>query len=129
MEHGIKKSGPHICLRIKALQNFDPFARENIISLIESDVPTLKDHEQKPWFVYMIQSEKDKSIYTGIAIDVMKRLSDHNKNKGAKYTKGRGPFVILKSFLCESKSSAAKLEFKIKKLSREEKLKFTLKEI
>lgn len=75
------------------------------------------------WFVYMIQSSKDNSIYTGIAKDVQERLNKHNTNKGARYTKGRGPFVLLKSFKCNSKSEALSLEYKIKQLSKQDKLK------
>ncbi len=74
------------------------------------------------WYVYLIQSQKDNSIYTGIALDVQDRLNKHNCNKGAKYTKGRGPFVLLKQFQVSTKSEALKLEAKIKKLSKQQKL-------
>ncbi len=76
----------------------------------------------KKWFVYLIKSTKDNSIYTGISTDVLKRIKAHNSNKGAKRTKGRGPWILLKSFECENKSVASKLEIKIKKLSYIEKV-------
>lgn len=78
----------------------------------------------KPWFVYIIQSSKDNTLYTGITLDVEARLKTHNDGKGARYTKGRGPFLIVKSFKRFSKSDALKLEYRLKQLSREDKLKY-----
>jgi putative endonuclease len=85
----------------------------------------MPDLSNKAWFVYIIQSQKDGTLYTGITINIEKRLKAHNSNKGAKYTKGRGPFILLKFFEHENKSSAAKMEYQIKQLSKEEKLKLT----
>jgi putative endonuclease len=81
------------------------------------------DHEDH-WWVYIAKC-KDKTLYTGIAKDCSKRIEQHNKGKGAKYTKSRTPLKLIKRFVCHSKSEALKLEYKIKKLSREEKLAFT----
>lgn len=78
----------------------------------------------KTWFVYIIQSQKDGTLYTGISTNVEKRLKAHNENKGARYTKGRGPFKLLKSVKCNNKSEAARLEYKIKQFSKEEKIKY-----
>jgi putative endonuclease len=79
----------------------------------------------KPWFVYIIQSSKDNTLYTGITLDVDARLKTHNEGRGARYTRGRGPFVLRKTFQVSTKSDALKLEYKIKQLSKEEKLNFT----
>lgn len=75
----------------------------------------------KDWFVYIIQSEKDNSYYTGISKDIEKRLKAHNSNKGAKRTKGRGPWVIIWESGILSKSDALKLEYKIKKMKKSDK--------
>ncbi|PIZ95590.1 MAG: hypothetical protein COX80_04060 [Candidatus Magasanikbacteria bacterium CG_4_10_14_0_2_um_filter_33_14] len=64
----------------------------------------------------------DGTIYTGISNNVFKRILSHNEGKGAKYTKTRLPVVLKWSVACENKSEAAKLEYKIKTLSREQKL-------
>ncbi len=77
----------------------------------------------KRWFVYLIQSLKDNTIYTGITINVNDRLKTHNDQRGARYTRGRTPFILLKYFECADKSEASKMEYKIKQMSREEKLK------
>jgi putative endonuclease len=82
------------------------------------------DH-QEHWWVYLVKC-KDKTLYTGIAKDCVKRIEQHNKGKGAKYTRSRTPVKLIKRFVCHSKSEALKLEYKIKQLSREEKLVFTL---
>lgn len=78
---------------------------------------------EKPWYVYIIQSQKDLTLYTGITLDIEARLKTHNEGRGARYTRGRTPFVILKYFECLDKSEALKLEYKIKQMSRDEKLK------
>lgn len=76
-----------------------------------------------PWFVYIVRC-KDDSLYTGITKNIEARIEKHNEGKGAKYTKGRGPVALVKSFTCSSKSEALKLELKIKSLSKEDKLNY-----
>ena len=73
------------------------------------------------WFVYILECS-DKTLYCGITNNIDKRLSAHNAKKGAKYTRGRTPVKLLKIFKVENKSLALKLEFKIKGLSRNDKL-------
>jgi predicted GIY-YIG superfamily endonuclease len=72
--------------------------------------------------VYMAECS-DGSIYTGIAKDVSKRISVHNKGKGAKYTRSRLPVVLKWQKLCRDRSMASKYEYRIKKLTRKQKLK------
>lgn len=64
----------------------------------------------------------DETLYTGITNDLEKRIEKHNSGTGAKYTRGRTPVKLLKSFEVPDKSSALKLEYKIKQMSRDEKL-------
>ncbi|MDY0121928.1 MAG: GIY-YIG nuclease family protein [Sulfurimonas sp.] len=73
--------------------------------------------------VYIVQCS-DTTLYTGIAVDVAKRIDEHNHSaKGAKYTKVRRPVKLLYTEPCEDRSSASKREYEIKKMSREKKLK------
>jgi predicted GIY-YIG superfamily endonuclease len=44
--------------------------------------------------VYVIESLFDKALYTGMALDPIKRLNDHNKGKN-RYTKGHMPWKII----------------------------------
>ena len=55
--------------------------------------------------------------------DLAKRLKTHNSGKASRYTRGRLPVTVLKTFEVADKSQALKLEYKLKQLSREEKLK------
>ena len=74
------------------------------------------------WTLYILKC-KDDSYYTGITNDLHKRISDHENGKGAKYTRGRGPFKIVYQEAAENRSEASKREIEIKKLSRIEKEK------
>lgn len=75
------------------------------------------------WFVYILRCADD-TLYTGITNNLEKRINKHNEGKGAKYTRGRGPVALIKSFERLTKSDALKLERQIKKLPREEKLNY-----
>lgn len=74
------------------------------------------------WFVYMVRCADD-SLYTGITIDICRRIKEHNEDDslGAKYTKTRRPVVLVYQEICASRSVATKREMEIKKLSKEEK--------
>lgn len=74
------------------------------------------------WATYIVECS-DGSLYTGISNNVAKRIKTHNAGKGAHYTRGRAPVVLLLQIECADRSSASKLEYQIKKLSRTEKLK------
>lgn len=77
------------------------------------------------WVVYLLNCS-DGTIYTGATNNLEKRLKTHNAGKGAKYTKCRLPVTLIKFFEVEDKSAALKLEIKIKKLSRLEKLNYQI---
>ena len=76
----------------------------------------------KQWVVYMVECS-DGTIYTGISNDVNKRVLTHNKGKGAKYTRTRLPVSLKWLSECKNRSEASKLEYYIKRLSRNTKLK------
>ena len=77
---------------------------------------------EKAWFVYMLQCG-DGSLYTGITDDVQRRLAAHRSGKGAKYTRGRGPLMLVYQERCDSKSHALHRESNIKSMTRLEKLR------
>lgn len=77
---------------------------------------------EEKWFVYMLRCG-DGTLYTGIAVDVQKRLAAHRSGKGAKYTRGRGPLELIYTEAWETKSQALRRELDIKALSRAEKLR------
>jgi len=78
-----------------------------------------------PYFVYIVKCS-DNSLYTWITTDLEKRIKQHNwELKGwAKYTKWRSPVEIIYSEKCDNRSIATKREIEIKKMKRDEKIKF-----
>jgi len=44
-------------------------------------------------FVYILQSQKDKSLYVGSTEDVKQRVAEHNDGK-AKYSSSKRPFIL-----------------------------------
>ncbi|HXV26628.1 MAG TPA: GIY-YIG nuclease family protein [Candidatus Paceibacterota bacterium] len=74
-----------------------------------------------PWFVYILRCG-DGTLYTGIATDVQRRLAEHRKNAGARYTRGRGPFRVVYRERVSGRSTALKREAAIKRLTRGRKL-------
>ncbi len=70
----------------------------------------------------------DKTLYTGITVDLDRRIEEHNDSKlGAKYTRARRPVKLAYSKKFRNRSSASKEESRIKNLSREEKLELIKK--
>lgn len=76
---------------------------------------------EKTWYLYILRCG-DGSLYTGITVDVEKRLEAHRSGKGAKYTRGRGPLELVYRESCADHSAALRRERAIKALSKEEKL-------
>ena len=73
------------------------------------------------WYIYILECA-DGTLYTGITTDVNKRLETHNKGKGARYTRCRLPVKLRVYFKVEDRSKASKEEYRIKQLTREQKL-------
>lgn len=73
-------------------------------------------------YTYMLRC-RDGSLYTGWTNDLEKRVDEHNKGKGAKYTKTRRPVELVYYEEFATKQEAMKREYAIKQLKREEKLK------
>jgi putative endonuclease len=62
-------------------------------------------------------------LYTGITNDVQRRFAQHQCGKGAKALRGKGPLELM--FHCEAgdRSLASKLEYQVKQLKRQEKIR------
>lgn len=72
-------------------------------------------------YVYIVQCA-DGSLYTGITMDVERRMSEHNTcHLGATYTKARRPVTLVWSHSVLSRSLAAKEEYRIKHLTKQQK--------
>lgn len=74
------------------------------------------------YHLYIIECA-DKTLYTGITVDLERRMKEHNHSKlGAKYTRARRPVRLVYAKKFRSRSSASRAESRIKKLSRAEKI-------
>lgn len=73
-----------------------------------------------PWFVYIVQCA-DKSLYTGIATDVERRVAEHNTGQGARYTRGRGPVTLVYQEKAQDRPAALKREYAIKRMRTAQK--------
>ncbi|MEG2870189.1 MAG: GIY-YIG nuclease family protein [Clostridium sp.] len=63
----------------------------------------------------------DNSLYCGWTNHLEERIKAHNTGKGAKYTKGRGPVILVYFESYETKEEAMKREAAIKKMTRTQK--------
>lgn len=74
------------------------------------------------WYVYIVRCSDD-SLYTGITRDPERRVDEHNCNSqlGAMYTRGRRPVKLVYKEVHKTRSEAAKREYAIKQMDRNEK--------
>ena len=63
----------------------------------------------------------DGSLYTGIALDLERRLGQHRAGRASRYTRSRQPVALVWSREVGSWGDALREELRIKRLSRSEK--------
>lgn len=75
------------------------------------------------WHVYMLRCADD-TLYTGVTVDLARRLAEHNGDGGlgARYTRSRRPVELVYVEASASRSEAARREAAIKRLDRAHKL-------
>lgn len=74
------------------------------------------------YYLYILECA-DETLYTGITVDLERRVYEHNTSKlGAKYTHARRPVKLVYTKKFRNRSLASKAEYSLKKLSREEKI-------
>lgn len=80
------------------------------------------------YYLYILKCA-DKSFYTGITVDLPRRVREHNDSRlGARYTRARRPVKLVYSKKFKNRSNALKAEYKIKQLPRSEKSKLINKQ-
>lgn len=74
------------------------------------------------YYTYMLRCE-DNSIYTGMTTDLERRFSEHHSKseKCAKYTLNHTAMKIEVAWESATRSSASKLEYNLKKLTKAQK--------
>lgn len=79
--------------------------------------------EDKKYYTYVLLTENN-TLYCGYTDDVEKRFELHKSGLGAKYTRANKPVKVLYTACFDTKSEAMKEEYRIKHLSKEEKINF-----
>ena len=72
-------------------------------------------------YVYILACA-DGSLYTGWTNDLAQRIKAHNSGAGAKYTRSRRPVKLVYAASFPTKEEAMREEWRIKQLTRNEKL-------
>ena len=72
------------------------------------------------WYLYLVRTGQG-ALYTGIATDVERRLSEHRGGIGAKYLRSRGPLDLVYQAEVGDRSTALRMEGALKKLRKERK--------
>lgn len=68
--------------------------------------------------VYIVRC-RDGSFYTGIAVDVARRMEAHRGGvTGARYLRGRAPLELVGQWAVGDRSLATRVERRIKRMSR-----------
>ncbi|HEY1843865.1 MAG TPA: GIY-YIG nuclease family protein [Buttiauxella sp.] len=75
-----------------------------------------------PWYLYLVRTF-DNRLYTGITTDVVRRFGQHQAGKGAKALRGKGELKLAFSHLVGDRSSALRLEYRVKQLTKAQKEK------
>jgi len=79
-----------------------------------------KEKRSAKYFVYIVKCS-DGSFYTGYTNNLENRIKAHNSGRGAKCLRGKLPIKLVYSEKHKTLSSALKVEYRIKKMSHQEK--------
>lgn len=72
--------------------------------------------------MYIVRCSDD-TLYTGWTNHLEERIEAHNRGKGARYTRSRRPVELVYFESFATKEEAMSREFKVKRLTRAEKLR------
>lgn len=92
-----------------------------LAKIMDAKVVRVAPTRVNEWVVYMLCCS-DETLYTGVTNNLQRRIDQHNRGVGAKYTRGRTPVTLVHQWKCADRSSALKLEFRLKRMSRSTKL-------
>lgn len=73
------------------------------------------------WYVYILECG-DGTLYTGSTNDLKRRVAEHKRGEGAKYTKSRGIRRLVYSERKRTRSTAQRREAEIKGFTRAQKM-------
>ena len=76
--------------------------------------------EEREWWLYVLECEGG-ALYTGITVDVARRVMQHRRGTAAPYTRLRPPLRLMGAVMVGTRSDALKLEYAFKQLPASEK--------
>ena len=76
---------------------------------------------RESWMAYLLLCA-DGKMYCGVTNDMEKRLDAHNQGIASRFTRARLPVTLMATSRAMGKAEAFRLEYKIKRLSKEKKL-------
>lgn len=71
-------------------------------------------------YMYIVECA-DGTYYTGYTTDLERRIGEHNRGDGAKYTRGRLPVKLIYHEEYTTQREAMQREYNIKQMTRGEK--------
>ena len=77
--------------------------------------------EPDGWHVYILRCRND-ALYTGVTTDLERRVEEHNRGVGARYTRAFRPVELVYAETATDRAHALRRERAIKQLSRARKL-------
>ena len=75
----------------------------------------------RTWWVYLLQCRGGR-LYCGVTVDLDARWAAHVSGKGARFTRAFPPEAILASMKVEGQAEALRLERRIKRLPKGQKV-------
>jgi putative endonuclease len=83
---------------------------------------SIEDNDKKAWFVYMLHCANG-ALYTGVTTDVQRRMDEHASGgpRSARFTRAFAPVQLVYHCRLGSKRLAYRVEYRLKRLSREKK--------
>lgn len=74
------------------------------------------------YYLYILKCA-DGTLYSGITTDLARRVLEHNSSRlAARYTRVRRPVKLVYTRKFRNRSTASRAEYKLKSLTRAEKL-------
>ena len=76
--------------------------------------------DPSPWYCYLLLCA-DGTFYAGITTDVARRVEEHNRGEGSRYTRARLPVILAHAEPQPDRSAATRRERELKALPRRAK--------
>lgn len=100
----------------------DKEARKALKLWLKEPAEVQTEPNGKPWCVYVLRCSND-SLYIGMTNNLDKRIERHTRGIGSKFVRSRRPFSLAKTIPCSNAGEARRLEYELKRLTREKKIK------